>query len=64
MGGDAGSRSRKIEPFDQITLFDEIPFSGDVGAIAVYFEVPTALAGEIISHSGYLLDKVTHAELA
>jgi hypothetical protein len=38
MSGDA--QGAKIQPFDQIAVFDEISFSGNVGAIAVHLEVP------------------------
>ena len=60
----AYSRRCEIYPFDEIAPLHEISFGRNVGAIAVYFEMPAVVAGKIISDSGYLFDKMIHTELA
>jgi len=53
------SRCHEIQPLNQIAAFYEISFSGNIGAITINLEVPAAVAGEVISDSGYFFDKKT-----
>src|SRR5258705_12861137 len=55
------ARPGKVQPFDPIAIFYQIPLGGDVGSSSVDFETPAAVGGKIVANSVDRLDEMIHA---